>query len=163
MITNKSDKWAEVFCAYAINNYLFKDKDFFVGDCSEKHFPDIYDSSLSLGIEVVQLEKNSDLDSKYVWRAYKDYGGDYNKIVRYCNDKFKDVYDLTNYNGKLGAFSTNDGPHNIDWMKDIYLKNIRNKLSKLNKGNYSGVQKKFLCTSIIQRAKDIYDVNLIFP
>lgn len=161
MIFNKSNKWAEVFCAYAINNYIFKDKDFTVGDCTEKHLPDIYDNSLSLGVEVVQLEKASDLDLKYVWKAYNDYDGDYYKILNFCNKKYNGTYKLTNYNGKMGSIKTKNGAHDNDWMKDIYTRNINTKLSKLNKGNYSGVKEKFLCASIIQRAKDLYDVNLI--
>lgn len=65
-------KWIETFCAYAVNNYVIKDEKLIVGDLSDEHLPDIYNTSHSLGIEVVQLEKDCDLDTQYIWREYKE-------------------------------------------------------------------------------------------
>ena len=162
MILNKTASWIEVFCAYSIKNNIFPNESFVVGDCGNEHLPDIYNVSKTLGIEVVQLEKDSDLDTKYVWESYKKYDGNFEKIKEFCDTGYPNTYELTEIDGKLGCFSTTDGAHSIDWMKEIYLKNLNNKLRKLNSKNYSGITESIvLCVSIIHRRKTLYDVLLI--
>lgn len=88
--------------------------------------------------------------------------GDFESIKKFCDTKYPGIYELTECNGKLVAFSPNEGFHRIDWMREIYTRNITKKLRKLNDGNYSGINGKIsLCMSIIHRAKSLYDAWLI--
>lgn len=162
MIFNKTASWIEVFCAYSISNNIYPNEPLVVGDCSNEHLPDIYNIQKTLGIEIVQLEKDCDLDTKYVWNSYIEHDGNFEKIKEFCDSKYPNTYNLTEIDGKLGCFSTTEGAHSIDWMKEIYSKNLNNKLRKLNAGNYSGITKNIeLCVSIIHRRKSLYDVLFI--
>ena len=95
-----------------------------------------------------------------LWKLYEKYEGDYYKMKQECDSKYPNEYVLTEDNGKLVAFSTNEGAHRIDWMANTYYEEIYKKLTKLNNGNYSNISEKTdLCVSIIYRRKDVYDIN----
>ena len=86
----------------------------------------------------------------------------YYKIKQECDSKYPNEYVLTEDNGKLVAFSTNEGAHRIDWMANTYYEEIYKKLTKLNNGNYSNISEKMdLCVSIIYRRKHVYDINTL--
>ena len=86
----------------------------------------------------------------------------YYKIKQKCDSKYPNEYVLTEDNGKLVAFSTNEGAHRIDWMANTYYEELYKKLTKLNNGNYSNISEKMdLCVSIIYRRKDVYDINTL--
>ena len=86
----------------------------------------------------------------------------YYKIKQECDSKYPNEYVLTEDNGKLVAFSTNEGAHRIDWMANTYYEEIYKKLTKLNNGNYSNISEKIeLCVSIIYRRKNVYDINTL--
>ena len=163
MILN-SAKRPEIICYFALNEYYFNDDTLVAGDESNKKLklPDIYNTNYTYGIEVVQLEKDCDFKTNRLWKLYKKYNGDYDKIKRDCDSLYPNEYMLKEKNGLLGSFSTNSGAHSSDWMKDIYKEEIDKKLTKLNNGNYSSINGSIsLCTSILQRSKELYDVNLI--
>ena len=152
-----SAKRPEIICYFALNEYYFDDDTLVVGDESNKKLklPDIYNINNTYGIEVVQLEKDCDFKTSRIWKLYEKYNGDYDRIKYDCDLLYPNEYILTGYNGLLGAFSTNEGAHSIDWMKDIYKEEIGKKLSKLNNGNYSSISGNVsLCVSILQRQKD---------
>lgn len=158
---NGKPKWMEVFCAYAIEQTICF-KDLIVGDDGNKCLPDIYNGPKTLGIEVVQLEKDCDLDMKYVWQSYNQNNGNYQKVKEFCDKEYPGVYEIVEHNGKVGCFYSSEEAHTVDWMKEIYSNNLRKKLEKLNNGNYSGINSEILlCVSIIQRNKGLYDIQLI--
>lgn len=162
MIVNNNAKLMEVFCAYAIKEVLFCNETFVAGDLPQEHIPDIYNIEKTLGIEVVQLEQACDLDTKYVWAEYEKCDGNYGKIKEFCDEKFPGRYELMEYAGKLASFSPFVGAHSVDWMSEINIRNLNNKLKKLNRQNYSGISGQlFLCASITQRARTIYDALLV--
>lgn len=162
MIVNNNAKLMEVFCAYAIKEVFFCNETFEVGDLPQEYIPDIYNIEKTLGIEVVQLEQECDLDTKYVWAEYEKCDGNYEKIKKFCDEKFPGRYELMEYAGKLAAFSPSGGAHSVDWMLEINIRNLNNKLEKLNRQNYSGISGQlFLCTSITQRARTTYDALLV--
>lgn len=159
-----SAKRPEIICYIAINEYYFNDDTLIVWDEANKKLklPDIYNTNYTYGIEVVQLEKDRDFKTNRVWKLYEKYNGDYDKIKSDCDSLYPNEYMLKEDNGLLCAFSTNGGAHSIDWMKDIYKDEIDKKLTKLNNGNYSSINGSVsLCISILQRHKQLYDVNLI--
>ena len=156
-----SAKRPEIICALALSENIFSKNNFIVGDENEK-LPDIYNIKKTHGIEVVQIERACDFKINRLWKLYEKYEGDYYKIKQECDSKYPNEYVLTEDNGKLVAFSTNEGAHRIDWMANTYYEEIYKKLTKLNNGNYSNISEKMdLCVSIIYRRKDVYDINLI--
>lgn len=158
----KTAKHEELFCAFALEPYLFQDDEFTVGDIEKEKLPDIYRNDKSYGIEVVRCEADSDFKQVGVCKyAYQnDY--DYQKVKTWCEKRFPSMYNISEIDGKIGLLYGTGGSHKVDWMKENYEEQIIKKLNKLNNGNYSGITGDIgLCISIIHRHKDEYDAKLI--
>lgn len=159
---NSTAKQPEINAAQILEYCVFKDAALVVGDQSELKLPDIYTEDLLIGIEVVQMEKAEDLDTKYIWNEIKKNNGNFALTKKFCDENYPNKYHLEEYNGKVFCFMTKGGSHSIDWMKPIYDREINKKLKKLNNGNYSGIKREIdLCISIVYRAKRLYDAKLI--
>lgn len=162
LIKNQTAKQPEINAAKVLKFCVFKDTELVVGDQAQLKLPDIYSKELSIGIEVVQMERAEDLDTKYIWNEMEKNNGDFDLTKKFCDEKFPNKYHLEEYNGKVVCFIANGKPHRIDWMKPIYERETNKKLVKLNNGNYSGITNEIdLCISIIYRAKKLYDAKLI--
>ena len=158
----KTAKHEELFCAFALEPYLFQDDEFTVGDIEKEKLPDIYRNDKSYGIEVVRCEADSDFKQVGVCKyAYQnDY--DYQKVKTWCEKRFPSMYNISEIDGKIGLLYGTGGAHKVDWMKENYEEQIIKKLNKLNNCNYSGITGDIgLCISIIHRHKDEYDAKLI--
>ena len=59
---------SEIFCANALKETFLPDNIWTVGDDEGRHnLPDLYTEDKQIGIEIVQMEQDCDLDVKYVW------------------------------------------------------------------------------------------------
>ena len=67
LIKNQTAKQPEINAAKVLKFCVFKDTELVVGDQAQLKLPDIYSKELSIGIEVVQMERAEDLDTKYIW------------------------------------------------------------------------------------------------
>ncbi len=162
LIKNQTAKQPEINAAKVLKFCVFKDTELVVGDQAQLKLPDIYSKELSIGIEVVQMERAEDLDTKYIWNEMEKNNGDFDLTKKFCDENFPNKYHLEEHNGKVVCFIVNGKSHRIDWMKPIYEREINKKLVKLNNGNYSGITNEIdLCISIIYRAKKLYDAKLI--
>lgn len=152
----------EIKCAKILVDFILPQDDWIVGDNEKDHLPDLYNRSRTHGIEVVQMEVDSDLDRKYVWNAMINSHNDFQKVKLYCDQYFPGQYHIAEYNGKVRSISSTEGAHYVDWMKEIYIRLLQKKLEKLNRGNYGGINGQIdLCISIDSRAKDQYDALLV--
>lgn len=159
---NATAKKHEILCAALLSRYIFPQETLFVGDDGATRLPDIYTDNKRLGIEAVQMENAVDLDIKYIGKAMEDNKGDFAAVQRFCNEKYKNLYDLTEFEGKVACITDNLGSHSRDWMKCTYRQESYKKLSKLNKGNYSGIHGEMdLCVTMTARRKSVYDANLL--
>ena len=158
----KTAKKAELFCAYVLEDCILQDGEYIVGDIEKDKLPDIYSEDKKHGIEVVQAERENDFKLDDVCRYCENNEYNYAKVNPWCEKKYPEKYYMSETNGKINMITGKEGAHKIDWMKDIYENEIRQKLIKLNKGNYSGITGKVdLCISIVHRLKDEYDAKLI--
>lgn len=152
----------EINAAKVLKHCILGETVLTVGDEAKLNLPDIYSEDLSIGFEVVQMERDEDLDTKYVWDEIAKNNYDFSITKIFCDEKYPNKYHLQEYNGKVFCFMTKGKSHRVDWMKPIYDKLINNKLEKLNNGNYSGITDKInLCISIVHRTKRLYDAELI--
>lgn len=159
---NKTAKPPEIIAAKLLGDWFFKDKNLIVGDASTLNLPDIYTEDFSVGIEVVQLDRGADLDTKYIWQKMKETLEDYNEIKKFCDDKHSGKYNLVEKEGKVCYFYSSEVNHSKTWMKESYSVNIRKKLGKLNNGNYSGIKTEIdLCIIIVYKIIRKFDVELI--
>lgn len=159
---NKTAKPPEIITAKLLGDCFFKDKALIVGDDFNLKTPDIFTEDLSVGIEVVQLDRGADLDTKYIWEEMKKKIEDYNDIKKFCDDKHSGKYNLVEKEGKIFGFYSNKLTHSKTWMKDSYSGNIKKKLKKLNNGNYSGIEKEInLCIIIVYKIIRKFDAELI--
>lgn len=159
---NKTAKPPEIIAAKLLGDRFFNDKNLIVGDDSNLKIPDIYTEDLSIGIEVVQLDRGADLDTKYIWEEIKKQGEGYNEIKKFCDDEYPCMYKLIEKEGKVFGFYSNKLTHSKTWMKESYSCNIKKKLDKLNNGNYSGIKTEIdLCIIIIYKIIRKFDIELI--
>ncbi len=162
LIINPTAKQPEIYAAKVLKYCIFSDTVLVVGDQTKLKLPDIYSEDLSIGFEVVQMEKDEDLDTKYIWEKIERNNGNFALTKKFCDEKFPDKYILGEHDGKVRYLRTNGKSHSIDWMKPIYDREINKKLIKLNNDNYSGITNEInLCISIVHRAKTLYDAELI--
>lgn len=163
---NKTAKSPEIIVAKLLGDCFFNDKTLMVGDDYNLKVPDIYTEDLSIGIEVVQIDTDADLDSKYIWKEMEKNGEDYNATKKFCYDnyheKYPGKYNLTEKEGKVFCNYAGKFVHNKTRMQDLYCKNIKNKLEKLNKGHYSAIEKETdLCILIIYKTIRKFNADFI--
>ena len=153
----------DTLLALLIDKYIFPFNLLIIGDDNVKHLPDLWDKDRTNGFEFVQCELDCDLDAKNIYKALKLNKNNYNKTIEMLKrDNFPiDEYSFQRYGSKIGSFSHKESGRSYGYLAPIYEKNIRNKLEKLNKGNYSGCQRCSLVISNIERSKDKSDVDLV--
>lgn len=153
----------DTLLALLIDRYIFPMNLLIIGDDNVNHLPDLWDIYKTNGFEFVQCELDCDLDKKKIYDALRQSGYDYNKTINLLKtDNFPiQEYCFHCYEGKIVAFYHNELGRNFDYLRSIYERNIKNKLEKLNNGNYNGCQKCSLVISNIERLRDKSDINLI--
>ncbi len=169
-ITIKTTRPSEIFCAHVLHDYVLSSDSIIVGDDSKLHLPDIYNTVHTLGIEVVQIDEDVDLDLKKIVNESEKYDFDYDSVLNFCNEQYPNKYYLHENHKKVASITPlpdrdKNGVeiiHQTGYMQQKYKKELHKKLQKLNKGNYSGVSTEIdLCISIVQRLKTRDDALLI--
>lgn len=151
----------ELFCALVLSNYLFETEDFTVGDDLE--LPDITSGNCSVGIEVVQIEKEVDHLQD---RILKEFVANNLECIKvYKNKKILpklSSFSIKEKDGKLMSLSTKEESHSVDWMMPENEERLRKKLKKLNRGNYSRIKENIaLCVLSRDRIRNEYDFCLL--
>ncbi len=158
--TNKNH---EIIAAQILSDAIYPDKAFVVKDDGGKKLPDMYTEDLSLGIEIVQLERDIDLDMKYVHKKWIEERGDHKKLLNFCKKEYPGRYSLQEKDGVTVSIALlEEDAHAVDCMFENYQRNIRKKLVNLEKGNYAGINGKMcLAVCVWQRLTSLYDAKLV--
>ena len=153
----------DTLLALLIDKYIFPMNLLIIGDDNVNHLPDLWDIYKTNGFEFVQCELDCDLDKKQIYNALKQSGYDYNKTIEQLKKNTFPIneYCFHCYESKIVSFFHNEFGRSFDYLYPIYEKNIKNKLKKLNKGNYNGCQKCSLVISNIERLRDKNDMELV--
>ena len=155
----------ELFCTYALKS-AFGLKKLYVGD--DTGLPDIFLEDRSLGIEVVQAEKEIDHKQNSLMVNLKKNNFEYAKFSKYPLEEEKEEENppppisLVVKDGKVKRIKTSEGAHPVDWLLPEYEQRLRSKLEKLNTGNYARVAGGMaLCVLSRNRIKDLFDFLLL--
>lgn len=128
---------SEILVAHFLGHFIFKEMDLIVGD--SPCIPDIYNSNRTLGVEVVQIELESDLDKKKIAR-FAESGVEFKEVVSLVNEKYRNhKYRVCNVNGKACGIISEDFLFRTRKLFNIIDKSLKSKNQKLEKGNYSNI------------------------
>lgn len=158
LFIDSTAKTNEIFVSIFIKEYLFPHKQIFVGDKGKK-IPDIQIPSLNKSFEVVQVELEKDLDSKYIWKKFYETNGNPQEMQKFASEKFPmHNYKFFVINNKVASWTTGELGHSADYSRAYYGREIKKKLEKLNKGNYCEFPGEIsLIISNYQRNRDYQD------
>jgi hypothetical protein len=121
----------ELFVSKLLNDTLFKDIKFLIGDNIAKGLPDIHSDDFKIGIEVAMAELEED----------------------FMYDSNSSKIDKSNLH--------NGGFRKIDYFLKDFKKIIIKKLDKLQQGHYKGCKKIYLVLLSIKRAKSDKQIEMI--
>ena len=145
---------SEILTALIVDKYLLSNSSLIVGDNPNDKLPDIYLLDKSIGFEVTKCESDIDFLHDDIQKAFESIHYDYPTFQKIKNansydkvstliskDDFLKIKNsnikITVHNNIISSSSMGAIIHDKFWMKDTYLKRIKNKLSKLNNNNYS--------------------------
>lgn len=174
---------SEVLSALIIDKYILNNASLLVGDNPNEKMPDIFLPDKSMGFEVTKCEAEIDFKHDDIQKVFKYIHNDYPTFQKIKNvNKYDEVsglvskndfFKIKNLNLKIPVYNNIIVPpsmgalfHDKFWMKKSYLKSLENKLTKLNKNNYSGCENVSLIILSIHRmfneeqahiVKEIYD------
>ncbi len=133
---------SEVFSGIIIDRFVLNNCELVVGDNPSFCLPDIYTIDKVIGFKITNCEADIDFQHKDITREFQRINFDYLKFIQekenvnslFNNSKLK----ITHDDNKITSSTMGGMFHDVNWMYDSYVKRLKSKLSKLNKGRYSG-------------------------
>lgn len=165
-IRNNTTVRAEVLASVFVNNYIQNNDTLIVGTDTNESLPDIFNESKTCGFEVVECEALIDFLHKDVIKELVKINFDYEKYleIKKCHPEhiFNKVnLNLTVINNRIGATSTTDLGHSVDWMIENYKNTLHKKLKKLNNGDYKNCLNVSLIILNLSRANGIINAEQV--
>lgn len=163
---NKSARNEEVLMAIFLQKYFFREDELRVGDDSHNNIPDIYNESKTVGIDVVRMELENDFKAEKIYGNFEKHSGNYKAMLtdKKAGKIIKENEGLfVNADGVVTAWThKEEGGLPLDYLKEIYNKNLKNKIENLNNGNYSGIKGEVSLAIISdKRYKGDYDIEIL--
>lgn len=155
----------ETLISIIINKYICKEK-LWLGGNTDNHLPDLFNEDKSTGFEIVQCELDSDLNTKLIYKAIREKGIRNEDVADALRTFNSPSFDKSNYsfsidnNGLIAGFTQNSLGRSPGYLQAILERNIKLKIEKMLKGNYSACKNLYLVLSNIERAKDKSDAEL---
>lgn len=153
----------ELFAAVLLNKTLCNET-FILGENGS--FPDLTRLDFLKGYEIVQCDLDEDLDRKHLYLYLKQAHWNYDSFLKICSNN---RFDLEPYviskssDGDVEAILSNETRPGRSplYFLPIFRKNFKNKLEKLNKGNYSKCKDVSLIVQTFSRYKTRDDIIAI--
>ena len=153
----------ELFAAVLLNKTLCNET-FILG--KNGSFPDLTRPDFLKGYEIVQCDLDEDLNRKHLYLYLKQAHGDYDSFLKICsnnNINLKSYVVTKSDDGGVEAIFSNGTRLDRSplYFLPIFRKNFKNKLKKLNKGNYSKCKDVSLIVQTFSRYKTRDDIIAI--
>lgn len=157
---NKNKLENEVLMGIIVCKYLYGEDLWLGDDNSEKKLSDLRNKDYSYGFEIVRCEIEIDhmgwvVSKKLEQNEYMLNDSSKNELEKITSSNY--FFDCSK-NGEVRLY----GPSISGNLEDIFRRNIKNKLEKISKGNYSDCTKTALVISTIDRARNEFDANVVF-
>ena len=139
-----------------------------LGDDGMNHLPDLHAKDNSIGYEIVQSELVCDYQKNTIYKVMAEEGFEYARVWKRLAQKKFPINNFSfscNSEGIIVSFKHKEFFRKVNYLNEIHLKNIRNKLQKLNNGNYSSCKQINLIICSIARPRGFYEaeqVNMLY-